>query len=474
VDGAGDLFIADNGASSVFELPAGCTTSACQITVTSELSGPSSVSVDAAGDVFVADTYNNRVVEVPTLGNGNYGPEIIVGSGLASPGGVALDAAGDVFIADTQHSRVVVVQRSEPPAFSFAPTPIGAISSDSPQSAMLQNIGNQPLNAISPGLSVGANFVQVAGSGTIADCSSGFSLTPGSSCNLSVSFAPQTVGPINTAAVFTDNALNVNSPAPATQSIALQGTGIQAGPQTITVTVPAPPIEGNLNSFTVAATASSGLPVSYGSSGVCYNVGPTYIMGAKAGTCTVTFNQPGNASYLPAPTITETTIVDKAIAQTVTFTGAPRSATYLSTFAVATSSSAGITPTITASGPCTISGNTVTITIGIGTCSLNAYWPASGIYKAASAKQTTTAKKATPVLTWATPSPITYGTKLSSTQLNATANVAGTFKYAPAAGSKPKVPVPPATCDTLKVTFTPTLNEDYASETATVCLVVNP
>jgi streptogramin lyase len=168
VDAAGDLFIADNGASTVFELPAGCTSSACQITVTSELSGPSSVSVDAAGDVFVADTYNNRVVEVPNLGNGNYGPEIIVGSGLAGPGGVALDAAGDVFIADTQHSRVVVVERSEPPAFSFAPTPIGAISSDSPQSAILQNIGNQPLNAVSPGLSVGANFAQVAGSGTPA------------------------------------------------------------------------------------------------------------------------------------------------------------------------------------------------------------------------------------------------------------------------------------------------------------------
>jgi hypothetical protein len=116
----------------------------------------------------------------------------------------------------------------------------------------------------------------------------------------------------------------------------------------------------------------------------------------------------------------------------------------------------------------------VTIATGIGTCTLSAFWPATGIYKAASAKQTTTAKKAAPVLTWATPSPITYGMKLSSTQLDATANVADAFKYAPAPGSKPKVPVPPATCDTLKVTFTPTLNEDYAGQTATVCLVVNP
>jgi hypothetical protein len=37
--------------------------------------------------------------------------------------------------------------------------------------------------------------------------------------------------------------------------------------------------------------------------------------------------------------------------------------------------------------------------------------------------------KATPVITWANPSPITYWTLLSSTQLNATANVPGTFAY---------------------------------------------
>jgi hypothetical protein len=35
------------------------------------------------------------------------------------------------------------------------------------------------------------------------------------------------------------------------------------------------------------------------------------------------------------------------------------------------------------------------------------------------------------------------------------------------------VPTPPATCDTLKVTFTPS-SKDYEKATASVCLVVNP
>jgi hypothetical protein len=74
----------------------------------------------------------------------------------------------------------------------------------------------------------------------------------------------------------------------------------------------------------------------------------------------------------------------------------------------------------------------------------------------------------TPVITWATPQPITVGTALSSTQLNATANVAGTFVYSPAAGSKP-----PVGTQTLSVAFTPTDKTTYSSTTATVHLVVN-
>ena len=76
--------------------------------------------------------------------------------------------------------------------------------------------------------------------------------------------------------------------------------------------------------------------------------------------------------------------------------------------------------------------------------------------------------QATPVTTWATPAPITYGTPLSSTQLDATASVAGTFAYSPAAGT-----TPPAGTDTLSVTFTPTDTTDYTTATQTVSLTVD-
>lgn len=75
---------------------------------------------------------------------------------------------------------------------------------------------------------------------------------------------------------------------------------------------------------------------------------------------------------------------------------------------------------------------------------------------------------ATPSISWSTPTAISYGTALSSTQLNATANVAGTFVYTPAAGTVLGVGTQP-----LSVTFSPTDTTNYNNATATVQLVVN-
>ena len=71
---------------------------------------------------------------------------------------------------------------------------------------------------------------------------------------------------------------------------------------------------------------------------------------------------------------------------------------------------------------------------------------------------TETITKATPVITWADPAPITYGTALSATQLNATSGgVAGTFVYTPASGTVLSV----GTGQTLSVVFHPTDLTDY-------------
>ncbi len=79
---------------------------------------------------------------------------------------------------------------------------------------------------------------------------------------------------------------------------------------------------------------------------------------------------------------------------------------------------------------------------------------------------TATITQATSTLTWSNPSDITFGTSLSSTQLNASAGVAGTFVYAPVSGTRLD-----AGTHTLSVTFTP-ISGNYATETTTVSITV--
>jgi hypothetical protein len=79
------------------------------------------------------------------------------------------------------------------------------------------------------------------------------------------------------------------------------------------------------------------------------------------------------------------------------------------------------------------------------------------------------ATQAISTITWLSPTAITYGTALSATQLNATADVPGNFTYSPALGT-----VLNAGTQTLSVTFTPTDAVDYTTATSTVKLLVNP
>jgi hypothetical protein len=175
--------------------------------------------------------------------------------------------------------------------------------------------------------------------------------------------------------------------------------------QTISVSQPAPPTATDNSSFTVVASASSGLPVTYGASGVCANSGGTYTIDSTKGTCTETINAAGNSNYSAAAQVTESTTVAKAIVPTVSFTGAPATATYLSTFDVTATSNSFSVPTITAAGACTVSGTTVTMSKGTGTCTLTATWAANYVYAKATAKQTTTAELGASVTTITSSSP---------------------------------------------------------------------
>lgn len=89
-------------------------------------------------------------------------------------------------------------------------------------------------------------------------------------------------------------------------------------------------------------------------------------------------------------------------------------------------------------------------------------------YKTAHATVLLMVTETTPTLiSWPAPAPITYGTALSSHQLNATAPIQGSFAYTPSDGD-----LLPVGRHTLSVTFTPVDTEKYAVAHASVPLVV--
>jgi hypothetical protein len=77
--------------------------------------------------------------------------------------------------------------------------------------------------------------------------------------------------------------------------------------------------------------------------------------------------------------------------------------------------------------------------------------------------------KATPVITWANPANITYGTALDANQLNATANIPGVFYYTPPSGTV----LNSGNNQSLSVLFTPSDTTNYKSVNKSVIINVN-
>ncbi|HEX4242057.1 MAG TPA: protease pro-enzyme activation domain-containing protein [Steroidobacteraceae bacterium] len=179
---------------------------------------------------------------------------------------------------------------------------------------------------------------------------------------------------------------------------------------------------------------------------------------AAAATRSVAFNvSPAVAGAPPAPTVT-IGVNPPSITQ-----GSGATLTWSSTNATSCSASGAWSGAEPTSGTLAVNGASV----GSFTYTLTCLGAGSTSATAGATLMVTTPVQSAPVVKWATPQAITYGEKLGSAQLDATANVAGTFKYSPAAGT-----VLPAGKHTLSVTFTPS-NKAYSSVTSTVTLQVN-
>ena len=496
LDGAGNVYVADHATGAVYEeTPSGGTYT--QGTIASGLNSPEGVAVDGGGNLYIADTYNNQVLKLGWTGSGYAAPETIANSaanGLLNPYGVAVDGGGNVYIADTFNSRVLQLPWTgsgygtantvaNPDAnglsypFDVAVDGVGnvyiadygngrvlketlsggsytqstisgnlngpeGVAADSGGNVYLTNSGVNvvwkqdyvdppalsfatPTTVGSTDLADGVQAVTVENVGNAAltfaglsyasdfpesggsDCSLSTPLAAGASCPLTVQFVPASSGLIADFLVLNDNSLN--SPG-SKQSIPMNGTGVSAFAKYGFAGLPSSLALGVSQPFTLTAENSSGrtLPGYTGTAQLSSSDRSAVFSLSSGGAAIASYTFIAADAGVGSLYVTFETVGSQSI--------------------TATDASAGVTAS---SGGVLLS-------------------------------------QTTPTITWPPPAAIGYGVALSSTQLNATASVAGTFAYTPAAGT-----VLNAGIQTLSVLFTPADAIDYSTASGTVRLTVD-
>src|SRR5262249_12811270 len=174
--------------------------------------------------------------------------------------------------------------------------------------------------------------------------------------------------------------------------------------------------------FVISATATSGLPVSFGAVGNCTvttpSPGTVHLTGA--GSCTITASQAGNSNYNPAPNVPQSFTIAKS-SQTITF-GALANKTFGDPdFTVSATASSGLPVSFAGGGDCTVtspSPGTVHLT-GAGSCTITASQAGNSNYNPApNVPQSFTISKAN--------QSITFGALVSKTFGNADFAVSAT------------------------------------------------
>ncbi len=491
-------------------------------------SSPTGVAVDAAGNVFVADSFNSKVREVSSAGvvttlagSGKYG--LVDGMGTAAsferPAGVAVDASGSIFVGDSAANEIrrvsatgvvktwaggVIAGSVDGSGVVAAFNAPGDVAVDASGNVYVADCSNNTIRKVSPAgfvttLAGSASPGSANGTGTTASFNNPTGLAVDASGNIYVTDTNNNmIRKIDPAGVVTtlagsgsagsadDTGTRASFNWPTGPAVDAAGNVYVAdqGNNKIRKVSPAGVVTTLAGSGSQGWADGAGTEASfYGPAGVAVDSSGN-VYEADAGNCEIRKISPtGMVSTLAGnPNYGGWTDGSGAYAS---FNGPAGVA--LDVFGnvyVADSGNNTIRKVSPAGMVITLAGGSNSgAGDGSGTAaSFNnpqgvGADPAGVVYVADygnnKIRKITQTARAVPVITWAAPAAVNYGTALSSAQLNATANVPGTFVYAPAAGA-----VLPAGAQMLSVTFTPTDSTSYtpvsALQTLTVILADYP
>jgi trimeric autotransporter adhesin len=188
--------------------------------ITPALNDPQGVTADAMGNIYIADsvvtpipgsdgvTTNSHIVKITNAGVASVLSLSGQASSLASSVfGITVDPYGNLYIPDFSNSRLVFINVSGTPLTFPTPTGVGTIDTvDGPQTATVTNLGNLPL-VFSANPTYTADFS--SNGNDTNPCTSSTSLSPGTLCDVSVNFTPQSTASLSAGINVTNNILNV-------------------------------------------------------------------------------------------------------------------------------------------------------------------------------------------------------------------------------------------------------------------------
>lgn len=520
IDVLGNLYFPDPTNNRILKITPAGVVEPLDLSAAGALSGPLGAFADGFGNLYIVDSGNCRIVRRTASGDVSalpfsgpiFGPYAF---------GINADPAGNLIISDFSGAQLLSLNVGQT-ALAFPSTKAGETSAA--QTVTVTNLGNQALQFASD--PVYPTHFSAGGSGT-HPVASGTVLAPGTSGEVSIAFTPQTPGSKSGTITLTNNTQNVSNN---TQLITVAGTALDPTRATSVTLTPSPAtvklgeslsltalvtdttaqsIPTGEVSFTdqVGSTTSSlnGSPVTLDNAGRATLSGVTL---SGVGTHTITANYGGADLAFSASSVTAQVTVNKAevsitgpASQPVQVTvgqagsvpvtvggvnrvGAPTGSLDYDLVNASNVSVASASLPLTAGSADSTATVPLPSTLEAGHYTLVMSYGGDGSY-AASASPVSIAIRVdqiTPVIAWAPPAAITYGTNLSNL-LNASVTsgnsaVAGTVVYTatPSGGSAGTVTsstVLGAGNYMLTATFTPADTAKYVTATKTVPLVVN-
>jgi hypothetical protein len=507
VDGNGTIYIADAGNNRILEeeLVNG---SYVQTMLVSGLNSPRSVVIDQLGNLYIADfgdntLYKQDYYDPPSLSfasttvntTSSDSPKTVT---LVNFGNGALTAVSPGITAPTDFPQATGNSTDCTNSFSLAAAANCALRIDfHPQSTGSLSesfvLTDNNLNNSSVTQTISVNGTGNSAVSIVLSPSSLPTPVVGTAYNQTISVsggtAPYTfaviIGSLPAGLSLSANGVLSGTPTAVgsfTFSIQATDSTTATGSQSYSVTIAAPTIivsPSSLANGTYETSYSQTISASGGSGTYSYAVSAGSLpaglsLNSATGSLSGTPTSAGSSTFIVTATDTVTTgsgapytasqayslVVGKAAATVTlsdlsqTYTGSPLAAT-------ATTNPTGLTVDVTYNGSSTVPTTAGTYTV---VATIN------GANYQGSATNSLIISKAQPVIAWASPAAITYGTALSATQLNAGAGgISGTFVYTPTAGTVPNA----GANQTLSVTFTPTDTTDYNNATQTVQITVN-